>query len=92
MTTLTQKRIARNYTLGRMVNTIDETVIMVTVKTSQFDFQTIVRDLFNASKSVDFKKECDAIRKSKSMKKKEIFINANIETWVEMMNKEGFSI
>lgn len=69
------------YTLGRFKSKATEMVLYIKFDTFSIQFNSFVSDLFNMSKDRDFKNECDSIRKSKSLNKKQKFVNENIDKW-----------
>ncbi|TFD92553.1 hypothetical protein E2605_18505 [Dysgonomonas capnocytophagoides] len=79
----------KNYSLGRMVTKVEETVYMISFENGFIvSFDSFVRELFNESKNYAFRCECDKVRRSKSLKVMQGFIERNKVNYINIMTRE----
>lgn len=79
----------KTYSMSRLSNRVQETVYTVYFDNGfKASFCEFVRTLYNHSKNVIFKNDCDKIRKSKSLKKKQDFLNQNLQSYIELIGKD----
>lgn len=79
----------KTYSMSRFSNRVQETVYTVYFNNGfKASFCDFVRTLYNHSKNPNFKNDCDKIRKSKSLKKKQDFLNQNLQSYIELIGKD----
>lgn len=79
----------KTYMLGRMVTKVEENVSVISFENGFNDsFQNFVSILYNESKDYKFRLECDKVRRSRSSKAKQSFIDNNKEIYINIMTRE----
>ena len=79
----------KTYTLGRIVTKVEEYVSVISFENGfNVDFSNFVGMLYNESKDYKFRLECDKVRRSRSSKVKQSFIDNNKEIYINIMTRE----
>ncbi|MBF0651270.1 hypothetical protein IR083_20845 [Dysgonomonas sp. GY75] len=87
--TLSTTSEQKNYSLGRIVTKVEETVYMISFENGfNVSFANFVGTLFNEYKNYAFRCECDKVRRSKSLKVMQGFIERNKANYIAVMTRE----
>ena len=77
------------YSLGRLSTTVQENNHMILFENGyKVRFSGFIRELSNDSKCIKFKYECSKILKSKSLKKKQAFLENKGQTYIDIINRD----